>query len=956
MGWEGHAHGMTDGELLRAYLAGDAKAFGELVRLYADLAHAAAYRQFPDEADDVTQAAFLLLERKAPTLVDRPNIATWIFTATRLCARTARRASTRRRRHEREAAAMRSEPTNTPQPASDELVAMLDDAIESLPQVDRQIVILRHLRLQPIEEIAATVGLSPAATTKRAQRSVDRLRDWFTRHGVTAATPTVAGVLAQQAAHHAPAGLAGAPASLAAKQLAAATSAPHAVSAALSVAAVVAVVALTIGIALATRATRGNAPPPAAATSSPATQPTTTAAAPPPPPVASVLPTSARMRLRETKSGKLVEQGTYYFRSPASVRVEMTTTDPATGAATTQPVEVERDGMHVHAVASTKLFVIEPAFGGGMSAQSKLLLPLAAQRITGATTQPAIPLNMPGAPPGATVRLEPRGQQPYAGRTLRAFEPIGVIPGSPAMPLLGPGSKLLLLFDDTGVCRAMTMDRGTDDHSEMDVELDVPLDDALFALVGPPGYTDVRDGIFPRLDPDLRQIADRYYRSRETLHHYRLVVFPENERYPRFRNFRDGDRWRLDSTSLLAMMKMQSRYEVTDVLAADPAELLDRMGGADVPIEEVVMTYHDQLAQVGFNYATSDGGARVRAQWLVPPILTEIGSDAANQAEEDRRVRTRWYKQAPRFQAGTVAAYDLRQLGWPAWKGDELIAPHGWDLGTPPPLYYRLADRADRSGLTGVRAVQGNQMFEYWIDPAKDDLCVRYTEYWDNDEPWKADPRGFDPDTYYATPRPVKPGPEPNHSSQVISRFGHTNDGHCYPLAFEGGTRVVLDTEGTIDPALFDWPAGAPQPGSGQAKPTIVMAGTPAAAEMDARQKSKEHLDHIGDACGRYVRDHQGAWPSNLDQLVSANYLAADDLTNPRNPDAKPGYNYRKPSKPGRDANMIRVVAWENFGGRWPATSPSESLKPGVQAVLGSGDVELIESAKELDRLLHVQQ
>jgi RNA polymerase sigma factor (sigma-70 family) len=949
--------GMTDGELLRSHLAGDAKAFAELVRRYADLAHAAACRQLPAEADDVTQAVFLLLERKASTLLGRASIATWVFTATRLCARTATRAAQRRRRHEREAAAMRSERTDMPGASSltrdgdrDELTSMLDDAIESLPRVDRQIVILRHLQRQPVEDIAAAVGLSSAAATKRAQRAVDRLRDWFTRHGVTVPTPAVVGVLAQQAAHHAPAGLAGAPASLAAAKLAAATPAPHVASATLPVAAVVAALSLTIGIVV---ATRSSAPPPMAATGSPATQPATTA---PVPPAVSTLPTSARLTLRETKSGKLVQQGTFYFRSPASVRVETTTTETATGIATSQPVEVERDGTHVHAVASTKLFVIEPVFGGGMTAQSKLLLPLAAQRVTGATTQPAIPLDMPGAPPGAMVQLEPRDQQPYAGRTFRAFEAVGVMPGSPSMPLLGPGSKLLLLCDEAGVCRAMTMDRGADDHSEMDVELDVPLDDALFALVGPPGYTDVRDGIFPRLDPELRLIADRYYRSRETLHHYRLAVFPQNDRYPRYRNFRDGDRWRLDSTSLLAMMKNDSRYEVTDVLGADPAELLDRVGGADVPMEEVVMTYHDQLAQVGFNYATNDGGARVRAQWLVPPILTQIGSDAANQAEEDRRLRTRWYKQAPRFQAGMVAPYDLRQLGWPAWKGDELIAPHGWDLGTPPPLYCHLADRADRPGLIGVRAVQGNQMFDYWIDPAKDDLCVRYTEYWDNDEPWKTGARGFDPDAYYAKPRPVKPGPEPSHSSQVITRFGRTTDGHWYPLAFEGGTRLVLDTEGAIDPTLFVWPAGAPQPGSGQAKPTIVMVGTPAAAEMDSRQKSKEHLDHIGDACGRYVRDHQGAWPNDLDQLVKANYLAADDLNNPRNPDAKPGYNYRRPSKPGRNANMIRIIAWENFGVRWPATSPVESLKPGVQAVLGSGDVQLIERASELNRQLPLEQ
>ena len=57
---------MTDGELLQRYAAGrDAEVFAELVRRHGGMVHATASRLAREEAEDVTQAVFLLLAQKA---------------------------------------------------------------------------------------------------------------------------------------------------------------------------------------------------------------------------------------------------------------------------------------------------------------------------------------------------------------------------------------------------------------------------------------------------------------------------------------------------------------------------------------------------------------------------------------------------------------------------------------------------------------------------------------------------------------------------------------------------------------------------------------------------------------------------------------------------------------------------------------------------------------------------
>ena len=204
---------MTDGELLRRYVRDRSEtAFGELVQRHITLVYSAALRQVNGDthlAEDVTQSVFADLARKAARLIRHTSLTGWLYTSTRFVATNVRRTEQRRSIREREAHAMNAFISSTePEPDWALIRPLLDEAMHSLDEPDREAVLLRHFEKHSYAEIGARFDLTENAARMRVERALEKLHGTLAKHGVTSTVMAMAGLLAANAVGAAPAHLA----------------------------------------------------------------------------------------------------------------------------------------------------------------------------------------------------------------------------------------------------------------------------------------------------------------------------------------------------------------------------------------------------------------------------------------------------------------------------------------------------------------------------------------------------------------------------------------------------------------------------------------------------------------------------------------------------------------------------------------------------------------------------
>jgi len=202
---------LTDQQLLGEYAEHRSEAaFTELVRRHVDLVHSAAGRMTGDahSAEDVTQAVFLALAQEAARLSRHPVLSGWLHTTARHLAAKTVRTAVRRQIRELEAAAMNQ--SNENEPRWDEVAPFLDAALGELNDAERDAILLRYFEKKSASEIATLIGTSAAAAQKRVDRAVERLRDSFSRRGVTIGAGGLMLVIGAHAVQAVPSGFAGA--------------------------------------------------------------------------------------------------------------------------------------------------------------------------------------------------------------------------------------------------------------------------------------------------------------------------------------------------------------------------------------------------------------------------------------------------------------------------------------------------------------------------------------------------------------------------------------------------------------------------------------------------------------------------------------------------------------------------------------------------------------------------
>jgi RNA polymerase sigma factor (sigma-70 family) len=192
---------MMDGELLEAFRTlGDQDAFTALMRRHGQMVHGAARAMVGDAAvaEDVAQATFLALARKAGLLEGADSVAGWLYHVALCLARNEYRAQVRRKAREEEAAMIATDPDSGT--FAEGVVSTLYEELGKLAEKYRQPVILHHLEGLSYEAAAPMCGCTEKAFSMRLTRGREQLRERLAKRGVALGITALVAGLGQSAA------------------------------------------------------------------------------------------------------------------------------------------------------------------------------------------------------------------------------------------------------------------------------------------------------------------------------------------------------------------------------------------------------------------------------------------------------------------------------------------------------------------------------------------------------------------------------------------------------------------------------------------------------------------------------------------------------------------------------------------------------------------------------------
>lgn len=215
----------TDSELLRDYVAHHSEAsFGVLVQRHIRLVYSVALRRLGNthQAEEVVQAVFIILARKARNLRAGTPLSGWLYETARLTTANYIRSERRRRRREQEAHMQAEIHQSEGESVWAGLAPLLDEAMGKLRAGERDVVVLHFFEGRTFSEVAVALDSNENAVRKRVSRALEKLQAYFGRRGVKVTAAVLVGTMAAHSLQAAPAGLAAAVASVAASQGAAA--------------------------------------------------------------------------------------------------------------------------------------------------------------------------------------------------------------------------------------------------------------------------------------------------------------------------------------------------------------------------------------------------------------------------------------------------------------------------------------------------------------------------------------------------------------------------------------------------------------------------------------------------------------------------------------------------------------------------------------------------------------
>src|SRR5262245_52600952 len=191
----------TDRSLLERFSAlRDEDAFATLVRRHGPLVWGVCRRVLGhrQDAEDVFQATFFVLARKAATIRWRDSVGSWLHEVAFRLSKESRVKTARRRFHELSAAAL--QPTLQPPARDTEIYSLLDEELHRLPAKFRAPLLLCYLQGRTSDQAAEELGWALRSLQRRLAQGRELLRKRLARRGVTLSSVLLLAVLTQGSA------------------------------------------------------------------------------------------------------------------------------------------------------------------------------------------------------------------------------------------------------------------------------------------------------------------------------------------------------------------------------------------------------------------------------------------------------------------------------------------------------------------------------------------------------------------------------------------------------------------------------------------------------------------------------------------------------------------------------------------------------------------------------------